>query len=340
MLLCALCTSLAHAQPVLTKDNIGPLTGDHHFYAFGGIPDSIRNAWGANQVWDMWYCESAIAAGREFDVVAPTDYSLGWMYPGATHIWQGGPLDEYRYDSLTNAAWEIVGEHNGGINPNGFLHFSNPVSLFRFPCTLGDSWVDTAFGVVESTFGPPSDVWQQDSVAVVGWGRIIRPMPGADTLDSAMLIRRVSTRIYNHNGPGNAYTIRTETHEWYRPGIHAPYVIAQEQYMKDSLGGFQLMNAVTYLYKGSYNTLGLDGKFTSATGANIFPNPAKDRITIRLNPHINAASITMLDATGRIVRSIEAKEETTFSTADLPRGQYFVRIGSKGGSGVLKVVLE
>ncbi len=66
-------------------------------------------------------------------------------------------------------------------------------------------------------------------------------------------------------------------------------------------------------------------------GITLFPNPANDVLTIVLPPHQNAATIELLDATGRVVHtekqgSNDAPSPFEISVADRTEGLYMVRV--------------
>jgi hypothetical protein len=74
----------------------------------------------------------------------------------------------------------------------------------------------------------------------------------------------------------------------------------------------------------------------------LWPNPAKDQVYLRA-PALGPVSITVLDAHGREVQSLEQRldgEPISWPTATLARGAYAVRILSPVAVRVLRLVVE
>jgi hypothetical protein len=80
-----------------------------------------------------------------------------------------------------------------------------------------------------------------------------------------------------------------------------------------------------------------------AFSISIAPNPASDVITIRATQAlpINMRVIQLTDATGRLVRLVSTRANGgELNVRDLPKGLYFLRIGSGAGAIVKKVVKD
>lgn len=83
------------------------------------------------------------------------------------------------------------------------------------------------------------------------------------------------------------------------------------------------------------NSIGIDENILSKT--NIYPNPAKDFITI--NSGI-VEYVEIFDIYGRLIASTEIKGETTIEMNDLAEGIYYVKLHSNGATAVQKIVIE
>ena len=67
----------------------------------------------------------------------------------------------------------------------------------------------------------------------------------------------------------------------------------------------------------------------------LYPNPASDRVT--LEGVGNKAKVLVINSVGKIVKRLDnVSGSVTFSVADLPKGFYFVRVGTA----VRKLVVE
>ena len=58
----------------------------------------------------------------------------------------------------------------------------------------------------------------------------------------------------------------------------------------------------------------------------VYPNPASETITIKFTKRPVQETIQIYNATGRLIKVMEATEAATFSIADLPGGLYFIRL--------------
>ena len=75
-------------------------------------------------------------------------------------------------------------------------------------------------------------------------------------------------------------------------------------------------------------------------GFEIYPNPVKDKLTIKLPIDLNKAQISILDITGKQYVSKNINSNTSTIHLDLPKGIYFVKIESDTESVVKKLIVE
>ncbi|MCC7506719.1 MAG: T9SS type A sorting domain-containing protein [Saprospiraceae bacterium] len=71
----------------------------------------------------------------------------------------------------------------------------------------------------------------------------------------------------------------------------------------------------------------------------ISPNPARTHVDIRLPDNTNA-TLTLVDAAGRILRREMVNDRTRLYVGDLPRGAYMLQFTSQYGNTVRKLVLK
>lgn len=96
-----------------------------------------------------------------------------------------------------------------------------------------------------------------------------------------------------------------------------------------------------------YIKLGDDANITStektiASGLNIFPNPATDVLNVKLDA-ASATTIELVDITGKVIdtKLTQAGFATTsFNTAEINSGVYFVNVKNAAGSTTQKVVVK
>jgi len=61
----------------------------------------------------------------------------------------------------------------------------------------------------------------------------------------------------------------------------------------------------------------------------VYPNPVKDSFRINNPEKLKISSIEIIDVSGKLVRTLKASEE--YSIADLPKGNYILKIKNEGG---------
>ncbi|MCE7926014.1 MAG: T9SS C-terminal target domain-containing protein [Haliscomenobacteraceae bacterium CHB4] len=85
------------------------------------------------------------------------------------------------------------------------------------------------------------------------------------------------------------------------------------------------------------------GEQSQEFGAKIYPNPAKDMITVALPGETQqAVNVSLLTADGRLLKSFDSQGHNHFfiNTSTVPAGLYFVAIHSAEGRHIAKVVIQ
>jgi hypothetical protein len=70
---------------------------------------------------------------------------------------------------------------------------------------------------------------------------------------------------------------------------------------------------------------------------NAFPNPFNDELTIDVN---EPSQITITNALGQVIKTVDVKGKTIIETNDLPKALYILSIKTQNGSRVIKLVKE
>ncbi|MBK7945840.1 MAG: VCBS repeat-containing protein [Flavobacteriales bacterium] len=80
----------------------------------------------------------------------------------------------------------------------------------------------------------------------------------------------------------------------------------------------------------------------SASGTRVFPNPAKDALTVRAEGGSGITSVELLDVTGRIARSVPATTTglVQVGLSGIAPGEYLVRVNSADGRSIHRVVVQ
>ena len=77
-----------------------------------------------------------------------------------------------------------------------------------------------------------------------------------------------------------------------------------------------------------------------SNAANIYPNPAKNEITISVDKQFNVQSIRLMDITGREVKNIIANNIVRINVSDLQSGYYMINIQTSEGLISSKLIKE
>jgi hypothetical protein len=105
--------------------------------------------------------------------------------------------------------------------------------------------------------------------------------------------------------------------------VEAEHLAMEAHYQKpDPMGDWVLDTRTWYFYQG---TSALPGKPVQALPLSIWPNPAIQQVTVRLE---ESAEVTLLDALGRRVRSLQGAGEVVLDLGGLPAGIYQVNARS------------
>lgn len=90
-----------------------------------------------------------------------------------------------------------------------------------------------------------------------------------------------------------------------------------------------------HIYCGTCSTVSVPDVTEMAGDVHIYPNPAKDEVTLSLSAKMrDKAVVTLTNAVGQVVKAanIKVDNKVIFSTADMPSGVYFYIIETKGGN--------
>ncbi|MDX2432130.1 MAG: T9SS type A sorting domain-containing protein, partial [Bacteroides sp.] len=74
----------------------------------------------------------------------------------------------------------------------------------------------------------------------------------------------------------------------------------------------------------------------------IYPNPASDKVFIRLSENGNSHTVSLFDASGRVFKKVDVfkQNEISLDLSGIPEGFYLVGIESKEAMSVLKLIVQ
>ena len=88
-----------------------------------------------------------------------------------------------------------------------------------------------------------------------------------------------------------------------------------------------------------YNTLNTSEIEIITKEMNIYPNPAKKLLNLKINNNLKIQTIELFDLNGRHVKTYKANERE-LSLKGLPPGQYLLELNTDKGKVTKKVIVE
>ena len=81
----------------------------------------------------------------------------------------------------------------------------------------------------------------------------------------------------------------------------------------------------------------------SSSNVTVFPNPATENLTVNFGTARGAATVELMDVTGRVAKSVSATQQSpvlTVGVNDLSPGEYVVRVKQNGNTSMHRVVIK
>lgn len=283
------------AQPVIVN-TMSPFpvgTTDSLYAAPGSV---LPGAGGAAVTWNLGALVPAASGVVSFVTPSSTPYFAA--FPTATLCAQITPVSgsvKYIYQRLSSTRWEMLANNYSGTG-TGQDYTPNPESHLMFPFSYTNTFTDT----FQKTTGGANTV----DVTYDGYGTLITPHATYTNV----------VRLYKYWGPGDY------DYNWYvtspNIGIVASYHAQTNQY-----------TLVRHMA-----TAGV-AKMSIVATAQLYPNPFIHTTTLKIDaPNgLSDASVTITDASGRVVRCMPVTAvETIISADELPSGLYFYNVQNGG----------
>jgi hypothetical protein len=121
--------------------------------------------------------------------------------------------------------------------------------------------------------------------------------------------------------------------EMLEDGVYEVTLIAEDEYGNIGECTFSLTVETT---------LGIQGN-TLENSIRIYPNPAKNEVTIAKNKAISLENVTIYDITGRLINTVDLKnmgEKQTIEISQLESGVYFLQINSEKANITKQLIKE
>lgn len=320
----------ANAQLSLTQAFNEPVIGDVYtklgYDSVGVLPKNT----GTGQLWNFSsLTTNTVVEVSTFTTVASTPN--GSNYVGATlaeNDGQGG----YTYSKATSTQYEIVGIED----PNITLNFTNTAIAAIWPVAMGYINTDNFAGTAASGTMTGTSIGTITTIAS-GSGNIM--IPGG-TVFTNVLQTTTNQRVELSLMFGFiTATVVSTDYNYYHGTQKFPLLTVS---YSDITGSFSSTTATVKINNNvitGINDLNFDATF------NIFPNPAKNQVNVKLHNATNAAcTIEIVNSIGELAQSINLGNETEISSnisiSNLASGIYIVKTTLGDKVSARKLIVE
>jgi hypothetical protein len=272
------------AQPQLNSTDFPAVYSSSIYSADISSLTSVGNA-GPNQSWD--FSEVPLTLDGTISVIPANTTPYFADFPSANYCWKstsnGNTFTEYEYHTLTSDNFTTIGSASAG----GVSILSNPNTIFTFPFVFNTT---------------VNDVFQYQSGSPItynstydAYGTLITPF---GTFTNVIRKKTIESN--------SAYTY----YVWFTTN---PRAVLMD-------GAISANDAYLYVYDNTpLATLDLQKQNL----VDIYPNPAKNVLNLLVDNSITIEKITILDFTGKIIKTSEAIEQIDIS--NLSSGLYFIQ---------------
>lgn len=260
-------------------------------------------------------------SGATSNWVSGASLSAGSNTPGNATITSCGP-----YTANTGQIWTTSGNYVDTLtSPTGCD------SIVNVALTVNANSANTISATGCNKYTSPSGNYTWTSS-----GTYTDVLPSANGCDSVLTIN-LTINTVDVNVLVNAATLTSwqtgATYQWLDCNNgYAPITGATNQsYMATANGSYAVRidknGCVDTSSCYAINGIGINEHGLSAFV--VYPNPAKDKITLNFGVDVNQAKIEVMDAAGRVVIAQTTSQTSTFDmTISLPAGTYFIKVST------------
>ncbi len=328
------------AQPTLTTADL-PVAG----LAFTMVQDSTYNApipsGGANVTWDYSGLQNLLIDTIGFGAAAGTPYA--GSFPTSNLASQADNLTDWTYTTSNNSGFYI----DGVATPTLTIRYTPPALFAPVPFTYNQTRTNIARivqdTVIIDTTGTPRNVRfiqnQRGDFLADGYGTLILPNGSFNNILRMKNTELTTDSLLVELLPGTWTLItssasQTTFYRYFEAGSPSSYILGIEA---DSLG----VNAVNSEYRGQWVLLNTPA-LTKDEELSVYPNPAHDLLTIQGAGLKQRSSLTITDASGRIIleRLAVSAERATIPVDALSNGMYYLIVQGETGSSRIPILIQ
>jgi len=327
-------TTAINGQLVLTQAVYSPTLGDvssRYGYDSTGV---LPMQGGSNQTWNfnntlVW---NNSTAGSTFTTMASAPN--GTCCSNANLAEKTGNVS-YNYWQSTTPAFELWGVTTSTIS----LTFTNSAIVASWP--LSDTYNNTDLFSGTAKTGTMNGTCTGTMTGVgLGTGTVV--LPSGITFTNCLHTKVIQKAILSFSSGFITATITITNHQFYGEGVKFPLINVEYYDFKSNFLGNN--TDVNIMVNGAFYT-GIN-EYNAGLNSPIFPNPAKDKITVALeNTHGQEARIDVMNSMGQLVKSESLGSDkgsinTNIDISSLQSGIYFVKTIMGDKISTKKLVIE
>ncbi|WP_298422904.1 T9SS type A sorting domain-containing protein [uncultured Kordia sp.] len=286
----------------------------------------------------IWTFNNLTAGGTNIDTYAPPTAAELTTYPGTTEVLsittQGGtPTVSEFFQRTDGSGTYITGASQGDIVLN---YSSTNAFVGLFPLNFGANNSGTAAGTF--TFMGTSGTFTGTFTATVeAYGTLNIPDPTFPDYSSPVTRLRIDQTLSFSIPPifNNIGTLTQTTYYYYD---NTADNIAFRYTNATLVSAFLGINQTTETYERN-TAVTLSRNTVDASNFQLYPNPAKDFITIDSKDNQVIKSVSIVDMQGRNVFSSTVETER-ISVSNLQQGMYFVTLETETGATTTKKFMK
>ena len=316
------------AQPILTKVFNQPILGDVNtkqaYDSVGIVPKSS----GANQLWD--FSNFVPNSNTEVSNFISTSAAGGPSYAGANIVESYGSTKFFMKASATQ--YEIIAIRNTNYN----LNFSNNSAIqYVWPVSFGYYKSDAFSGTVFAN-NLNGNVTGNVITSASGTGTLVLP----DGTSYSNVLQVKFSLAAQASFLLGLTTVNINIVNYFYYDMNNKFPLMGIRYT-DAFGAYTSKTAEILV---NTSLVGINDENFETT-FNIFPNPARDKINVKLsNPNTKECKIEILSVTGQIIETFDYGNATeiseNISIINLPSGLYFVKTSLGNKTSVRKLIIE
>ncbi len=328
-----LCAAYGFAQPTIMAYTNNPLPGDKFFLHDCDTNGVTVGPSGAAVTWDLSTLVTAFTDSISFVACSASPYCDS--FPEAT---LAITFDGSYYDYLVTdtGKFALLGSYDG----TDMERFTNPYNISMYPMAYGSVLVDTSAQHYDTSLY----VVSVDSFIADGYGTLKLPSGTYTNVLRVHVIDYEKDSVPDPTTPIVTY-YRSEMYNWYLPGFH--FMLLSMEY--DTVSGSTPYLADIWYCKYTLPTPPptFAENIAIRQGIMLYPNPAKEVITIQLSAQRpEDARITLTDMAGKEVltpltaKMVPGSNTISCNTSSLAPGLYVVHVTTSSGNFVEKILIE